>query len=90
MLIDHTELTLIYKFGFGAWTYHLRIPYSRQEKIRWGLHKVSGFIDDVEIKNINLAPRSDGDPIISINQSIRKALNKTANDKVVVTLYLHI
>jgi hypothetical protein len=89
-ILDKEMLILQYQWGFGAWTYHLRIPNTAHLSGKWGLLKVSGTIDDVEIKNINLAPRKDGDRIISINKSIRDALGKGAGDSVLVTLYLHI
>lgn len=89
-ILDKQELILQYQLGFGAWTYHLRIPNTAHLRGKWGLLKVSGTIDDVEIKNINLAPRKDGDRIISINQSIRDTLGKGAGERVLVTLYLHI
>ena len=88
-LIRNQTLTLHYKRGFGAWTYHLRIPNTADIEGKWGYMKVSGKIDGYTIQNINLAPRKNEDKIISINSKIRKAIGKSANDKVVVTLYLH-
>ena len=88
-IIENQELELLYKKGFGAWTYHLRIPRTANIKGKWGHLKVSGTIDDYEIKNINLAPRKDGDHIISINKKIRDSIGKSGGDKVMVTLYLH-
>ena len=88
-LIRNQTLTLYYKRGFGAWTYHLRIPNTADIEGKWGYMKVSGTIDGYTIQNINLAPRKNEDKIISINSKIRKAIGKSANDKVVVTLYLH-
>lgn len=54
-----------------------------------GVLKVSGTIDDYEIKNINLAPRKNEDKIISINKKIRDSIGKSGGDMVTVTLYLH-
>ena len=51
--------------------------------------KVSGTIDDYEVKDLNLAPRKNEDKIISINRKIREAIGKGAGDTVKVTLYLH-
>lgn len=88
-LIDEQELKLEYRKGFGAWTYHLRIPGTAEIEGRWGYMKVSGTIDDYEVKNLNLAPRKNEDKIISINRKIREAIGKGAGDTVRVTLYLH-
>ena len=88
-LIDEQELKLEYRKGFGSWTYHLRIPGTAEIEGRWGYMKVSGTIDDYEVKNLNLAPRKNEDKIISINRKIREAIGKGAGDTVRVTLYLH-
>lgn len=73
----------------GAWTYHLRIPGTKNLDNRWGFLKVSGTIDGHPIKKINLAPRKGEDKLISINKSIRDAIGKSGGDRVTVTLYLH-
>jgi len=88
-IIENQKLELQYKKGFGAWTYHLRIPGTANIVGKWGFLKVSGMIDDFEIKNINLAPRKNEDKIISINKKIRDAIGKSGGDMVTVTLYLH-
>lgn len=88
-IIDNQKLELQYKEGFGAWTYHIRIPGTANIEGRWGVLKVSGTIDDYEIKNINLAPRKNEDKIISINKKIRDSIGKSGGDMVTVTLYLH-
>lgn len=88
-IIDNQELKLEYKKGFGAWTYHLRIPNTANIEGKWGFLKVSGTIDDYEIKSINLAPRKNEDKIISINKKIRDAIGKSGGDTVNVTLFLH-
>lgn len=90
LLLENVQLELKYKPNFGAWTYHLRIPNTKDLDSRWGFLKVSGTIDGYEIKNINLAPRKNEDKIISINKKIRDAIGKTGGDTVTVTLYLHI
>ena len=90
MITNNQELEINYKWGNGAWTYYLVIPGTAQLVSKWGLLKVSGTIDGVEVKSINLAPRKSADRIISINKEIRDALGKTTGDKVVVTLFLHI
>lgn len=88
-LIENKTLTLQYEPGFGAWTYHLRIPGTMELDSRWGFLKVSGTIDGHQVKNINLAPRKGEDKLISINKSIRDAIKKSGGDEVRVTLYLH-
>ncbi len=90
LLLENVQLELLYKPNFGAWTYHLRIPNTKDLDSRWGFLKVSGTIDGYQIKNINLAPRKNEDKIISINKKIRNAISKTGGDTVTVTLYLHI
>ena len=86
-IIDNQKLKLHYKEGFGSWTYHLRLPGTADNKGRWGHLKVSGTIDDFEVKNIYMAPRKD--KIISINKEIRDAIGKSGGDIVTVMLYLH-
>ena len=88
-IIDNQELKLEYKKGFGAWTYHLRIPNTANIEGKWGFLKVSGTIDGYEIESINLAPRKNEDKIISINKKIRDAIGKSGGDTVNVTLFLH-
>jgi hypothetical protein len=88
-IADNIKLRLEYLKGFGAWTYHIRIPGTANIEGRWGYMKVSGTIDGYEIKNLNLAPRKNEDKIISINKKIRDAIGKTGGDMVTVTLYLN-
>lgn len=87
--IENETLILQHVPGFGAWTYHLRIPGTAELESRWGFLKVSGTIDGHEIKGINLAPRKGEDKLISINKSIRDAIGKKGGDLVTVTLFLH-
>jgi hypothetical protein len=87
-LISNKKLKLNYKPGFGAWTYHLRIPNTEHIEGKWGSLKVSGTIDGYKIENLNLAPRKSEDKIISINKTIRDAIKKDGGDFVTVTLYL--
>lgn len=87
-IVKNEKLKLIYEHGKGAWTYHLRIPNSKQIEGKWGGIKVSGTIDDYKIEARNLAPIKGEDKMLSINNEIRKAINKKAGDTVTVTLYL--
>ena len=88
-LVKDEELELKYEAGKGAWTYHIQVPNTKHIVGKWGSLKVSGTIDDFEVKNIYLAPRKDEDKIISINKEIRDAIGKSGGDIVTVTLYLH-
>ena len=86
-LLDNQKLTLIYRPGFGSWTYHLVIPKTASLKGTWGSLRVIGKIDDYVLHEHNLAPRKDEDKIISINKKIRSIINKSGGDSVTVTLY---
>lgn len=87
-IIKEEKLELIYEHGKGAWTYHLRIPNSKNIDGKWGDIKVSGFIDNYKINARNLAPIKGEDKMLSINGEIRKAIKKKGGDFVTVTLYL--
>ena len=87
-IIKDEKLELIYEHGKGAWTYHLRIPNSKNIEGKWGEILVSGFIDNFEISRRQLAPIKGEDKMLSINVEIRKAINKKGGDIVTVSLYL--
>jgi Domain of unknown function (DUF1905) len=87
-IIKDEKLELIYQAGKGAWTYHLRIPNSKNIEGKWGDIKVSGFIDNYKLEARNLAPTKGEEKMLSINGDIRKAINKKGGDFVTVTLYL--
>lgn len=87
-IIKDEKLELIYEHGKGAWTYHLRIPNSKDIVGKWGEIKVSGFIDNYKLEGRNLAPIKGEDKMLSINGEIRKAINKKGGDIVTVSLYL--
>lgn len=87
-LVKDEILELKYEHGKGAWTYHIQIPNTKQIVGKWGSMKVAGTIDNYKIESINLAKLGDEDKLISINEKIRKAINKSGGDKVTVTLYL--
>lgn len=87
-LVKDEKLELKYQPGKGAWTYHIQIPNTKQIVGKWGSMKVSGTIDNYKIESINLAKLGDEDKLISINGKIRKAINKSGGDMVIVTLYL--
>jgi uncharacterized protein YdeI (YjbR/CyaY-like superfamily) len=87
-LIKDEKLELKYQPGKGAWTYHIQIPNTKHIGGKWGSMKVSGTIDNYKIESINLAKLGDQDKLISINDKIRKSINKSGGDTVTVTLYL--
>ena len=87
-LVKDEILELKYQPGKGAWTYHIQIPNTKHIVGKWGSMKVSGTIDNYKIESINLAKLGDEDKLISINDKIRKEINKSGGDKVTVTLCL--
>jgi len=86
-LIKNKKLILRYEPGKGAWTYHLVIPDTKHIGGSWGKIKVSGTIDGNEFKNMNLAPVTGADKMMSVNGTIRKAIKKGGGDQVLVTMY---
>ncbi len=87
-LVKDKKLQLKYEPGKGAWTYHIQIPNTKHIVGKWGSIKVAGTIDNYKIESINLAKLGDQDKLISINDKIRKAINKSGGDTVTVSLYL--
>ena len=88
-IVKDKELILKFMPGKGSWTYHLEIPDTKDIKGNWGSIKVSGFIDNYPIESKNLLPLKGQDKILSINNTIRKAINKSGGEPVNVTLYIH-
>lgn len=87
-LVKDEQLELRYEPGRGAWTYHIQIPNTKQIIGKWGSLKVSGTIDNYKIDRINLFTITGQDKFISVNEKIRKEINKSGGDRVTVTLYL--
>ncbi|HOO94306.1 MAG TPA: DUF1905 domain-containing protein [Proteiniphilum sp.] len=87
-LVKDEQLELRYEPGRGAWTYHIQIPNTKQIIGKWGSLKVSGTIDNYKIDRINLFTITGQDKLISVNEKIRKEINKSGGDRVTVTLYL--
>ena len=87
-IIENERLEIIYTPGNGAWTYQLIIPNTKNIKGKWGDLKVSGTIDNFEIKNKNLGPMKNSDKKMALNSEIRNSIGKGAGDFVNVTLFL--
>lgn len=86
-ILKNEKLILRHEPGKGAWTYHLVIPGTKDIRGSWGEMKVTGTIDGYEFKDLNLAPVTNADKMISVNGTIRKAINEGGGDEVVVTMY---
>ena len=82
------NLKLKYEPGKGAWTYHIQIPNTKHIVGKWGSLKAGGTIDGYKIESINLFTKAGQDKLISVNEKIRKAINKKGGDTVNVNLYL--
>ena len=87
-LVENKELELKYVPNKGAWTYHIEIPNSKHIVGKWGFLKASGTIDDYKVEEKNLFTITGRNKLMSVNEKIRKAINKTGGDLVKVTLYL--
>ncbi len=86
-LVKNELLELKYVPGKGAWTYHIQIPNTKHIVGKWGSLKVAGTIDNYKIESINLFTIAGQDKLISINEKIRKAINKSAGEQIRVSLY---
>ena len=87
-LIKNQPLELKYQPGKGAWTYHIQLSNTKHLVSKWGSLKVSGSIDGYKVEAKNLFTIKGQDKLLSINETIRKAINKKGGDTVTVTLYL--
>ena len=87
-IVENEKLVIQYIPGNGAWTFQLIIPNTKDIKGKWGDLKVSGKIDNFEIKNKNLGPMKNSNKKLALNSEIRKYIGKGAGDIVNVTLYL--
>lgn len=87
-LVKDEKLELKYEPGKGAWTYHIEIPNTKHIVGKWGFLKASGTIDDYKLEDKNLFTITGQNKLISVNEKIRKEINKTGGDIVTVTLYL--
>jgi hypothetical protein len=85
--------TSLLKFGSKGektgWTY-IEIPAKLTKTLNRGNRKsfrVAGRIDALEIKGVALIPMGEGDFIMAVNATMRKALKKVHGDEVVVEIY---
>ena len=66
--------------GKGGWTF-ARIPeIPKSKRSHFGWQKVRGFIDDYEVKQFQLMPMGKGQLFIAVKAEIRKAINKSEGD----------
>lgn len=79
---------LLQKFpGKGGWTY-ASLPNIKTDKTKaFGWRKVKGSIDDYKFNDFRLMPMGDGSLFLSINQKIRKIINKYSGDYVKVIVF---
>ena len=86
LLVDKDYL--LEKFqGKGGWTF-ARIPeIQTNEKTPFGWVRVSGFIDDFEIKSYNLQSMGNSKLFLPVKAEIRKKIKKKEGDYVRVILY---
>jgi Domain of unknown function (DUF1905) len=87
-LIKDEQIELKHQPGKGAWTYHIEIPNTKHIIGKWGFLKASGTIDGYKIEAKNLFTINGKNKLLSVNQTIRDAINKSGGDMVTVTLYL--
>ncbi|MCB0497551.1 MAG: DUF1905 domain-containing protein [Cyclobacteriaceae bacterium] len=80
---------LLKKFpGKGGWTY-TEIPEIEQNKSNpFGWVKVSGFVDQHELKHYKLMPMGNGKLFLPVKAAIRKKIKKEAGDWVRVKLFI--
>lgn len=73
-----------------GWTY-IVIPHPISEKINPGVHKsyrVKGRLDQFKFEGLSLLPMGEGQFILALNASIRKALQKKAGEYLNVEMQL--
>ena len=73
--------------GKGGWTYTVIKEITPDQRGKYGMVQVKGFIDDYELKAYNLMPMKNGSMFLPIRADIRKKLKKGEGDYVKVVLY---
>lgn len=59
-IANEQQFVTDYLPGKGAWTYHLKLPETKDLKGKWGDIKVMGTIDGFDIGCKNLMPKKGG------------------------------
>jgi len=79
---------LLEKFpGKGGWTY-VRIPeITKDKRAHFGMVKVRGTIDGVEIRKFHIMPMGGGGMFFPVNAAIRKKIKKQEGDRVHIILF---
>lgn len=88
LLVNNKKVKLHYVPDYGAWTFHVVVPNTKDLEGGWGYIKVTGTIDGYDIKTKNLMPQKGKDMLLAVNAEIRKAIKKKGEDWVTLTLYL--
>lgn len=73
--------------GKGGWTYIVIKEITRDQRGPRGVVRVRGFIDDYELKALNLMPMANGCMFMPVKADIRKQIKKGEGDKVKLVLY---
>ncbi len=79
---------LLEKFaGKGGWTYIALPEIPNQKNFPFGWMLVDGTVDTYPLHQHKLMPQGNGHLMLSVNASIRKAIQKQAGDTVQLELY---
>ncbi len=71
----------------GGWHYVELKPIPTEAKSKMGLIRVSGLVNNYEIKQFNLLPMKNASMMLPLNTLLRKAIQKKLADTVHVRLY---
>lgn len=88
ILVKNKKVKLKYIPDNGAWTFHIVVPNTKNLEGGWGYIKVTGTIDNYDIKTKNLMPQKGKDMLLAVNAEIRKAIKKKGGDTVNLNLFL--
>ncbi|UYZ61794.1 DUF1905 domain-containing protein [Hymenobacter weizhouensis] len=83
----NTTVTLEKFPGKGGWTYAPLTGFDRVSQTHFGMQKVSGWLDEVELPTATLMPMGQGRLFLPINAALRKQLGKQAGDAVHLRLF---
>lgn len=75
--------------GKGGWTFIVIKEITPDQRGKYGMVQVNGFIDDYEVKAYNLMPMANGSMFMPVKADIRKKLKKGEGDTVKLVLYLN-